>query len=165
MTHKKIGPLTEYVEAPTDHTKGYWDDRPSLFLAGGITGCWNWQERVASELGKSGFDGIIYNPRREQFDVKDPYAAHNQITWEYNHLKKASAILFWFSSETVQPIVLFELGRWSFVQNKPIFVGVDRAYERRNDVVLQMMLTRPDLVIVDELQDLVEQVLEWADRP
>lgn len=91
-----------YVEAPNTIES----DKKSIFLAGGITGCQDWQKKLAGDL--EDLDIVVFNPRRENFPIHDPSAAKAQITWEYVHLRKASMISFWFGPETIQPIVLFD---------------------------------------------------------
>lgn len=142
-----------YVECP--HTA---ETSPSLFLAGGITGCPNWQAIVVEQLKETSL--TLFNPRREQFPMDDSAASEIQIRWEYDHLRKANAILFWFPCETLCPIVLYELGAWS-MSNKPLLVGVHPHYQRRQDVQIQTALVRPDVAIVYSLEDLVSQVRYW----
>jgi hypothetical protein len=60
-----------------------------------------------------------YSTRGEKTALDDPTATPAQIAWEYHHLKQAEAIMFWFCKETIQPIVLFELGKW--YQHKKVF--------------------------------------------
>ena len=79
-------------------------------------------------------------------------------------LQMADAILFWFCSETLQPITLYELGAWS-MSNKPLFVGVHPAYLRSLDVIVQTRLTRPEIHVVDSLQALAAQVRSAAPAP
>jgi len=138
-----------YIEAPN-----VYDDRtstkPSIFLAGGITGCWDWQAKATRAL--EGLELVILNPRRAQFPMGDPSAARGQIEWEYDHLNKATAIMFWFAEEATQPIALLELGSWSR-SNKLLFVGVDDHYPRREDIRIQLGLARPDLPIYRKLGD------------
>lgn len=143
----------KYIEAP-DIYDGLGK---SVFMAGGITGCPDWQGEIAQRL--EGADGTLLNPRRANFPMDDPSAAAFQIKWEHEHLRKASAILFWFPSETLCPITLYELGAWSMTE-KPIFVGVHPDYQRRPDVEIQTKLARPDVEIVYALPDLASQVLE-----
>ncbi len=143
-----------YIESPT------WLSRFSLqkkvlFLAGGITGCPDWQQEMRRKLADT--DWILLNPRRKHFPIHDPSAAPAQITWEYMHLRKATAILFWFPCETICPIVLYELGAWS-VMDKPLFIGVHPDYSRRLDVEIQTSLVRPDIDIVYSLEELAEVV-------
>ena len=61
----------------------------------------------------------------------------------------------WFSFETTQPIVLYELGRWA-ASDKPLAVGADPAYERRFDVVQQLGLARPGLTVHADLESTIE---------
>src|SRR5947208_1960195 len=133
-----------YIEALTEF-KG---NGPSLFLAGGITACFNWQERVAAALAELPL--TILNPRRANFPIDDPTAAAAQIEWEHRHLRKATATLFWFPAETLCPITLYELGAWS-MNRKPMFVGTHPDYQRRQDVVIQTRLARPEVLVVDAL--------------
>lgn len=128
------------------------DDRHSLFLAGGITGTPNWQQQAIELLGD--LDGLaLLNPRREDFPIEDPNAALDQIEWEYTHLEVAHARLFWFPCETLCPIALFELGRWSSY-DLPLFVGTHPDYQRRLDVVIQLKLARPDVTVHSSVEDL-----------
>lgn len=142
-----------YVEAPntTESIK------KSIFLAGGITGCSDWQSDLKDKI--KDIDIIIYNPRRKDFPINDPKAAEAQITWEYQMLRKADAISFWFGPETIQPIVLFELGSW-VVSDKPILVGVDPKYQRKQDVEIQTKLARPGLKIASSLDELSDQIFK-----
>jgi len=150
------GKHMEYIESPAIWGGG----KPSVFLAGGITGCPDWQQEVArSNLAHD--DIALINPRRANFPIHDPGAALAQITWEHEHLRKATAILFWFPRETICPIVLYELGAWSMT-DKPLFVGVHPDYSRRRDVEIQTALVRPDVKLVYSLGELVDQVWEWA---
>ena len=74
-----------------------------------------------------------------------------------NHPPRAQKILFWFSPETLNPIALYELGTW--VRGpKPIFVGVHPDYPRRQDVVIQLELARPEVFIVSTVYHLALQV-------
>lgn len=143
-----------YIEAPNNY-----DPRDkSLFLAGGITGCPDWQSEM---LGKIQHLPItVFNPRRVNFPIDDPTAAMEQITWEFEHLRKAEAISFWFPHETMNPIVLYELGAWSMT-NKKLFVGTHPKYQRLQDVVIQTKLARPDINVVDSLDNLANEVILW----
>lgn len=144
-----------YVEAP-EAFEGH--DR-SLFLAGGIMGCPNWQQHLIDDLRDSGL--TLLNPRRAYFPMGDSSAAELQIAWEYRHLRKATAICFWFPCETLCPIALYELGAWSMT-DKHLFVGVHPHYQRRQDVVLQTGLVRQNVKIVFSISDMVAQIRAWT---
>jgi hypothetical protein len=136
----------------------YTGDGPSLFLAGGITGCPDWQTeavRVLSDVAVT-----LLNPRRPHFPIDDPAAAAEQIRWEHDALRQATAILFWFPAETLCPIALYELGAWSMT-GKPLFVGTHPDYRRRTDVVIQTALARPDVTVVDSLAGVIDRARAW----
>ena len=143
----------KYIEAPNGYE--LYSLGESVYLAGGITNCPDWQLEMVRLL--SGTNLTLLNPRRMLFPINDPNAAHEQIAWEYKALRDANSILFWFPHETLCPIVLYELGAWSMT-DKPIFVGIHPKYERRLDVEIQTELTRPEVKIVYTLSDLAEQV-------
>ena len=134
-----------------------------VFLAGGITGAPEWQAEMANMLAET--DLVVFNPRRQGFDVRTKDINLEQIEWEFRHLRMADGILFWFPYPAQCMISLYELGVWSerskFVDRK-LFIGVDPRYIRREDVEIQMSLSRPDLKIVYSLVDLASQVREWS---
>lgn len=150
----------QYIESPENLEYSF--GHKSIFLAGGITNCPDWQQEMRGLLAETKL--ALLNPRRENFPIHDPAAADQQITWEHKHLRKASAILFWFPCETLCPIVLYELGAWSRMPYKEIFVGVHPQYKRRQDVEIQTRLARPDVVAVYSLQGLAEQVIQAEKR-
>ena len=82
----------KYIEAPENFEPD--KNEMSIFLAGGISDCSNWQEEMKNYLSDTGL--VILNPRRDNFPIHIPAEARKQIEWEYNHLRKASMISFWF---------------------------------------------------------------------
>src|SRR5581483_5244362 len=126
----------------------------SLFLAGGISGCPDWQAHMTALLAS--LDLVLLNPRRMNYPWNDPAAAEEQIAWEHRHLRRATGVLFWFPSETLCPIALYELGAWSMTEI-PLFVGAHPGYPRRIDVLIQTRLVRPEVTVVATLEDLAEQ--------
>lgn len=142
-----------YVEAPVA-----WDglDGQGLFMAGGITGCPDWQQQLRRLLfGVQGF--VLLNPRQANFPIDDPHAAPAQIRWEFDHFRMASAALFWFPKETLCPIVLYELGGWT-VRLSTMWIGVHPQYQRRQDVEIQTRLARPSVKIACSLSELADQI-------
>ncbi len=133
----------KYIEAP----ERYYTGEVSLFLAGGIQNCPDWQQEIRGYF--KDIDIVIFNPRRKDFPIGDPNAAYEQIKWECEFLERANMILFWFSRGSLNPIVLFEYGKWLMNTRsynrplghyKPIFVGIDPEYERKQDVEIQTQL-------------------------
>jgi len=136
-----------YVEAPLR----YDGPGPSLFLAGGISGCPDWQADAVDLLRDT--PGLtVLNPRRAVFDET---AAAEQITWEYEHLRRADVVLFWFAAGgSVQPITLYELGV-HVTRGTTLVVGADPGYPRRLDVEVQLGLARPGLPVFSGLAETV----------
>jgi hypothetical protein len=146
--------MSRIIEAPNE----YEGSEPSLFLAGGITGTIHWQAEVVRRLADTPL--VLLNPRRINYPWHDPSAAEAQIRWEYRYLRRASAVLFWFPSETLCPIALFELGG-RIATSQPIFAGTHPNYPRRADVEIQLKLARPEIRVAHELAELTDQVRKW----
>lgn len=170
----------KYIEAlgeisrPWDESKGTYDteSEPYVFMCGGITDCPDWQQDFV-KLMESQPKGTLLNPRRANFPIGDPNAAREQITWEFNALwDSAQMYIFWFSSATIQPIVLFELGGrlaeskgiavgWNLRKKAPpILIGVEEGYAREQDVRIQTELVDPKIQIVRTLEELAGQLHE-----
>ena len=131
------------------------DQEISLFLGGGITNCPNWQNDIIESLSDA--DYVLYNPRRENFDISNPEESDIQIEWEYQYLSYSTAIMFWFPEETLCPITLYELGKYTSTC-RYVFVGCHPNYARKFDVVKQLSLSRPDINVVFSLDDLENQI-------
>lgn len=68
------------VEAPQEMD----ESRPSVFLAGGITGCQDWQAQMIAAL--KNLDVVLLNPRRAIW-ADDPKELRRQIAWERKYLE------------------------------------------------------------------------------
>jgi len=79
-------------------------------------------------------------------------------------LRDADAIVFWFSRGSLNPIVLFELGLWGLSRETPIFIGIDPEYERKQDVIIQTSLARPELDIFEDLSDIFWAISELVNE-
>ena len=130
----------------------------SIFLAGGITNCPNWQKELAGFLAEKRLPVTVFNPRRSSFDVTDPTATEKQIVWEYEKLHRAELVSFWFCAETLCPIVLYELGA-ALERGAQVVVGVHAEYERKNDVLLQTQLRRPEVKVHEGWKNFREAVV------
>jgi hypothetical protein len=105
-SHNKWRCVLYYVECPAI----YAGNRKSLFVAGGISGCPDWQKEYVEMLRP--LDIAVFNPRRANWKGLDPAETERQVIWEHTHLAKADVISFWFCAETLNPIALYELGFW-----------------------------------------------------
>jgi hypothetical protein len=154
-------------------------DVTTLFLAGGISNCPNWQADVVKALANTEY--IILNPRQDRWigsqalDTKIAYQEElKQVTWEYKRITKAYSVLFWFPKDTVCPITLFELGsRLEGQQN--LFIGCDPDYEKRRNIWCQLEqrpravkksadLHEREITLQLSLDDLIQEVIAFHDR-
>lgn len=115
---------------------------PSVFLGGGITNVKLWQDDLIQELSE--LNCVVFNPRRKIFDINDPAQSEIQILWEHKYLMESQIVIFYFSSETLCPITLFELGarlmsnRGGYEQS--IYIYCEPTYQRKFDVEFQTKL-------------------------
>lgn len=121
---------------------------PSIFLGGGISNAKNWQPIVIADLAEE--NCVIYNPRRDSFDLNDETINHIQVEWEYKFLHFANILVFYFVSETVCPITLFELGaalerNVQSASPQKIIVYCEPGYTRTFDVNKQVSLINADV--------------------
>jgi hypothetical protein len=131
---------------------------PRLFLAGGIGGCPHWQDDAIARLAEAGVPMTAFNPRREDYPHDDPAAEAEQVSWEFRALRASQVVLFWFTDATDQPIALFELGG-QLARPVRLAVGAAPGYRRRVNLVTQLSLARPDLVVHDGLAGVVAAAL------
>ena len=127
-----------YIEAIEYYGDTLPDNEVSVFLAGGITDCPDWQAEMRELLADTNL--IVLNPRRADFDVRDPENSVKQIRWEHWAMYDADIISFWFPKETLCPITLYELGKQQGRGDKKLVIGIHPDYARRLDVEEQTRL-------------------------
>lgn len=138
----------------------------AIFLAGGISGCANWQKEFIARFKDLDDNFILINPRRDSFDITNPDESTFQIEWEFKHLHAImpEAVVFWFPHETLCPITLYELGMqmgdhsWS---QPDVFIGCHPGYARKFDVEKQVSLVKSYVNIHSNFEDLVSEIKEW----
>ena len=88
----------------------------SVFLAGGISGCPNWQKEVIEHLGDypDTDDLIVFNPRgdifeKDEIDKDDLYV---QWRWENYFLKNIDIFSIYFCEGKSQSFSMYELGKF-----------------------------------------------------
>ena len=135
---------------------------PSVFLGGGITGCKLWQDVLIKEIQE--LNCVVFNPRRKEFDIKDPSQSQIQILWEHQYLASANIVIFYFSSETLCPITLFELGARLMANrggyDQSIYIYCEPDYQRKFDVEFQTKLAIDSFV---EVQDTLYKCFSQED--
>lgn len=144
---------------------------PSVFLAGGITNCPEWQDVVIKKLvGRK--QGTLLNPRRKNFPIDDPNAAKEQIMWEFEALTAVDIFSMWFSNApSDQPICMYELGRYLVLKAiygdlDRVAIGIETGYKRESDVRIQTELidTRLATRISSSLEEHVVRITEILDK-
>lgn len=136
--------MAQIIKAPSKEEPKYI----SVFLAGGITNCGDWQKEVEKHLDHIEELSVI-NPRNDKFDITNEKASKNQIKWEFDRLERADIFSMYFcNSGSVQPICLYELGRniVRMQQRFPndwedrIVISIENGYSREFDVIMQTRL-------------------------
>src|SRR3989344_256492 len=145
----------KYIQCPEIYT----GKEKSIFIAGGLTNCPDWQAKLVELLKDEKI--VLINPRRDDFDASKSSIDEEQISWEFDHIEKADAVSFWFPKETLCPITLYELGK-EISSGKQIFIGIHPEYKRKKDVEIQSKLANSKVKIVYSLKDLGKEVKSWA---
>jgi hypothetical protein len=144
--------------------ESFEDSDYSIFLAGGISNCPDWQKLTAFEfVTKTPLD--VLNPRRYNWNMdSQDEASIAQIEWEYAALRHATFTLFWFPEETLCPITLFELGSaLERIEGRQLLVGCHPNYGRKLDVITQCRLSRPEIKVWESLEDMVASgISRWG---
>lgn len=156
--------MGKVVTAPEIYVRPW--HQVAVFLAGGITGCDDWQEKTAISIALNTPDNVIVlNPRRNyNMDPTDVESAREQISWEYNELEDSDFAFFWFPAGGPCPITLFELGK-EIVKAKArgsfnhLYVGCHPEYNRRLDVMIQLELAGFDDRVYSDLNQMTDLFL------
>jgi len=147
------------IQAPNDITKVALSNSPTIFLAGGITDCIDWQTQVITMLRP--YDVIVFNPRRANFPIHNPNAAREQIEWEFKAIANADIFSMWFEGgQSDQPICMYEYGRNLALNPNRIVVGVNPNYKRAKDVYIQTELACKGIKISNSLEEHVKMILK-----
>lgn len=144
------------VQAPNEYEI---DDDPTIFLAGSIEmgTAERWQDRVVKAL--SGYDCLILNPRRDDFDPNAKQEASDlyfstQVNWELDAIEASDIVLFYFDPNTKSPITLLELGLTATTRSRAI-VCCPEGFWRRGNV--QIVCKRKGIIMLNSLEELITQ--------
>lgn len=144
------------IKAPSKSNKVY---PRSIFLAGGITKCEDWQTKVSDAL--MSIDGNLFNPRRDVMPT-GIFEITRQIEWEYYWIRHVDIVAFWFAPETLNPITLFELGSaLNRKETQKLIVAVHPKYQRRFDVITQCRLANQ--VVYVGFKEFIQQIKQELD--
>lgn len=135
-------------------------DRVRIFIGGSIEmgKAPDWQAAVADKIA---FLPIAaFNPRRIHWDlnwkqdIKDKNL-HHQMDWEMTNLDKADLIILYLHPNTISPVSLMELGRYS--QSGKLIVCCPEGYHRRGNV--QYMCRKDNVLLLDDFDELVKTTI------
>lgn len=149
--------ITAPEEAPTFSLTKDWY---KVFLAGGITNCPPWQPELIKLLEQyNATNLVLFNPRRDNFDITNNSISAEQIDWEHLMLKKADLVSFWFSQgPSVQPITLYEYGKYSTKNKHNVVVGCHPDYLRSFDLEYQSSLE--GIEVCNDLNILASKIIQ-----
>ena len=122
----------QYLEAVNNEKPEF----KTIFLAGGIRGCRDWQKDLVAAIAQADLDITVFNPRRDEFPADDADSYDKQVTWEYDNLRSADIISFWFDKGTLCPTSLFEYGG-ALERSQILVVGCDHDYEKKRCIEAQ----------------------------
>jgi hypothetical protein len=136
--------------------------KKSIFLAGSIDMgvSEDWQTYVI-EYGRGLLSQQVnfFNPRRLDWDnswvqeLENPQF-NQQVKWELNALKKADIIIMNFTSGSISPISLLELGR--FADSGKMLVCCPKEFWRKGNV--DIICEEFDIPLFENLDDLLRQL-------
>jgi len=137
-------------------------EAPSVFLAGSIEmgKAIDWQQEIISQLTQAGWNGIVLNPRRPDWDASWEQKIENlkfreQVEWELAALEKATLIVFYFAPNTYSPITLLELGLHA--QNKKCVVCCPDGFWRKGNV--DIVCAKYGVAQVHAIEELTKAIL------
>lgn len=111
--------------------------RYTIFLAGAIDQgkAEDWQAKVARAL--DGFDILILNPRRDDWDPSWDQSADNpefrrQVEWELDAQENADMVIFVFTKDSKAPITFLEFGL--FAPTKDAVVCAEEGFYRQGNL-------------------------------
>ncbi len=127
-------------------------DDVAVFLAGGITNCEDWQNKVIDCLkrypAKDTEHLVIFNPRRSEWPSNgDTDEIRRQIHWEAEYIRKCDIFSMYFTNtkDSDQPICFYELGRYT--QNGRDIISYQEGFKRALDVDIQMEILAPGMKV------------------
>ena len=135
-------------------------DRVRIFLGGSIEmgKAPDWQAAFADKIASLPI--AAFNPRRIRWDdsleqdIKNKALLH-QIDWEMTNLDKADLIILYLHPNTISPVSLMELGRYS--QSGKVIVCCPEGYHRRGNV--QYLCEKDNVLLLDDFDELVKTAI------
>lgn len=134
----------------------------SVFLAGTIEmgAGEDWQPRAIKKL--SGSVGVIYNPRRPDWDSSWKQSITDrrfseQVNWEMDHIEIADVVYFYFDPNSKSPITLLELGFVAGMENRRAVVCCPAGFWRRGNI--EIVCARNRIPLYENFDESLNRVL------
>ena len=137
--------------------------KATVFLGGTIDMGYSndWQTKLINDLNE--LDGIILNPRRDNWDSSWEQKSTNpnfleQVNWELEGQERASIICYYFAGESKSPITLLELGL--FKDKTPIVFCPENFYRYGNIDIVCDRYKMPHYTTYSEFLSGIKNALE-----
>jgi len=122
----------------------------TIFLAGGITDCENWQKEVIDYLKSLPEENtdklVIFNPRRDKWPKSsDTEEIRRQINWEADYIRHADIFSMYFTNTEKSDLqfCFYVLGRYAGVYSRgKDIISYQEGFKRALDVEFQMSINR-----------------------
>ena len=155
-------------------------DAPLIFLAGPITGAYDWQSQAIDIIQETAPDLYIASPRRktsfrdypEGFRIK---MFNEQVDWETYHLNQAAengSILFWLAKEfehscdsAYAQTTRWELAEWKVKHERDgarLALGIEDGFSGRRYIKRRIMQDSPGIRIHSTLEDTCNEAIGLA---
>ena len=151
--------MAELIRPPLIPAAG--SGRPTVFLAGGMSWCEDWQAQMARDLRAEA--GVLLSPRIN----KPPYPDREmQAWWEIRGRRQCGATVFYFpdTPKSVQPVTWYEMGA-NCQSGKPTAVYVDAGHRRRLDIEERIAVNQPAAYIANSLAELTIWTRDYLRNP
>jgi len=148
------------------------DLRNSIFLAGPCPREKDdfkndWRNQAFEILKDIGFTGTVITPTNQDYQdyrKHDHNALTVQTKWEYETMKKCSALVFWIDRSDKHPAMTtnIEIGDW--YDREGVYVGWPKDAPK-NDYIEIRLKMRKEKRIYNDLREMLKQVVDDLNRP
>jgi hypothetical protein len=149
-----FGTAQSHIQSPEEYVTS---EAPAAFLAGSAV--FPWREAVKKNISPE--EAVLFDPMNDQLAEENPM---KRVQWEVDHMDYADIVVVWLPKEdqtkphTFSLTSLFEMGRFVQMKDKPLVVGIAPEYIRRDELVTQLKVLRPEVTVVNSLDALQEQL-------
>jgi len=145
-------------------------EQQAIFLAGGIDRAPDWQKDAIAYIDEKygNMDLAVLNPRRSTpFSREDYEARSEQVEWEFQHLRFANVILFWFPEDAPCTTSLFELGYW--LNSSKLSIGINPGHYKERSIKTQINLLNKSRIgitvkVESTLEDTVDTAIKYLNK-